>query len=276
MGDLTFLGQHQDMILSHEEGDPVKWLLILQTMSAYQTSDEVRIQLGLEIKPDIIVSYVKTQEEQEQVIRDNTPGASTALKREAYDISDNIEEWERLMTSVLSPNRVETMVNKYQKVWDEASAAAEVSFADDKLELMGGVKVVLIMANKLGFMMKQLSGGVEIVGGSVDDYFLSTDHRLEALKSDVGNVLEYTSGNRTGLSLWREMAKLKKEVKEQKKELAKNTAELTELKNEVNSVAREFNIMHDSVTRWSQNFNHQINNRSEKSHAAEVGEEHLV
>ena len=56
MGDLTFLGQHQDMILSHEEGDPVKWLLILQTMSACQTLDEVRIQLGLEIKPDIIVS----------------------------------------------------------------------------------------------------------------------------------------------------------------------------------------------------------------------------
>ena len=171
VGDLTLLSHHQDMILSHEEGDPLKWVLILQTMSACQSSDEVCLQLGLEIKPDTIVSYVKKEEEQEQVIRDYTPVASNALKREAYDISENIEEWEKLMTSVFSPNRVETMVNKYQKVWDGASAAAEVSFADDRLEMMEGVKVALVMANKLGSMMKQLSGGVEIVGGSVDDYF---------------------------------------------------------------------------------------------------------
>ena len=90
------------------------------------------------------------------MIRDYTPVASNALKREAYDISENIEEWEKLMTSVFSPNRVETMVNKYQKVWEEASAAADVSFADDKLEMMGGVKVASIMANKLGFMMKEV------------------------------------------------------------------------------------------------------------------------
>ena len=47
VGSLTLLEVHRDMIMTHEEGDPEKWILILETMSACLSSDDVRTQLGL-------------------------------------------------------------------------------------------------------------------------------------------------------------------------------------------------------------------------------------
>ena len=282
VGSLKVLELHRDMTMTHEEGDPEKWTLILETMSACLSSDDVRTQLGLPrpqqvrgLFPEQIFSSVKVEDEVRRVVDLSVPARRNALKREAYDISDNIKEWDSLVDGTLSPSRVEAMVTKYQKVWDHAAETSEMSFVDDKLELMESVKVAMIMANKAGFMMKQLAGGVDIVGSDLDDYFSSTDSKMDTLKNSIGDLTEFfhISSNKPATSVWSAMASLKAEVNDQKRELAKSTAEVNALKAEVKSVSREFAQMHDAVTRWSHSFANQLDKRSAPTQPADTGGE---
>jgi hypothetical protein len=269
------------MIMTHEEGDPAKWTVILEAMGTCQSSEDVRVQLGLPRSQQArgldlgqVFSVRVKEEEDVRVIHDlSVPVKRNALKREAYDISDNIAEWDKLVDGVLAPARVEAMAIKYQKVWDHAAEVSEINFADDKLALVPSIKTATIMVNKMGFMLKQLAGGVEIVGSDVDDYFLSTDSQMETLKNGIGSLSEYQNNNMPAVSVWSAMASLKAEVKEQKRELAKNTAEVTALRKEVNSVSREFALMHDSVTRWSHSFANQLDKRGVYEQPAGLGNE---
>ena len=286
VGNLSLLELHSEMIMTHEEGDPGRWSLILETMGACKSPDEVRIQLGLSLikptrgigsamglSPDPVFSIVKQEEDQVSIVDLSIPAKRNALKREAYDISDIIEEWDQLVEGVLAPANVATMVSKYQKVWDHAAEGSTVNFDDDKLELMQGVQTARVMANKAGLMMKQLAGGVTVVGSDVDDYFLSTDFKLETLTNSIGGLSEFQPMNKPPTSVWSAMAVLQAEVKEQKKELAINTAELNALRDEVNSVSREFGLMHNSVTRWSHSFADQLDQCSGYGKLADRGSE---